>query len=121
MLTFGRLLAADRAELVVELAQPGASAAEPDEAEVTAWMAARVRAGDEPYETLVADLRQAIASHPHEQGLYVLLGEVYEGGPDPRGEALARLCYQHVVDTARWHAVAGQARAGLERLGVESD
>jgi hypothetical protein len=84
--------------------------------DLTGWLAARVvRGSGDDCAGLIADLRAAIERHPETPGLYLLLGQTYEGCPGDSSQARARACYQEALDRDARGRVRLDALEGLDR------
>jgi hypothetical protein len=120
--TYRQLAARSRFETMEKIADDAIENGSPVADDWRAWAAARhqlAEPGDDA-EPDISRLRDAIATHPDDPSLYLLLGAAYERSDrDARLDA-ARACYLKVLELTGWGAVAEDARAALDRLDSES-
>jgi hypothetical protein len=114
-----RLISAGRAADLGPIAAPFIARGSRSFGDLRASLAGRIHLGvtaaDAP--ALVEELRAAIAEHPDESALYVLLGRVYQVSENKDSARRAAACYRHVIDELPWGGFKAEAQAALETLG----
>jgi hypothetical protein len=123
---YRELAAGGRLQQLADLAGAFAGKPEAGPEDRRAWYAARfalsgeAKAGAPPaLPALIEELRAAIAAHPDEPALYLLLGKAYLAAGGPEAADLARACFEQIEELEPYGADATAAEAAIAELEGE--
>lgn len=115
---YRHLAALGHLQTLERLAGPFVEGGTPAIEDLQPWLAARLgrATSDVDIEGFITSAREAIAHHPDQASLYLLLGSAYERTARPQRVEYALACYRKVVELTPWGHLGTAAQAAMDRI-----